>query len=108
MDEQTYLKLADATFARLEDMFEDVDADEVDCERAGDVLTLTFKNGKRCIVNTQRPTRQIWLAAGVNAWHFVHAPDRGGVWLDEKDPSRELLSTVSSVVKEQAGIDVSV
>ena len=108
MDEQTYLKLADATFSRLEDMFEDVDASEVDCERSGDVLTLTFKNGKKCIVNTQRPTRQIWLAAGVNAWHFVHAPDRGGAWFDEKDPSRELLSTVSRVVKEQAGIDVSV
>ena len=108
MDEQTYLKLADATFARLEDMFEDVDADDVDCERSGDVLTLTFKNGKKCIINTQRPTRQIWLAAGVNAWHFVHAPDRGGAWVDEKDPSQELFTTISRVVKEQSGLNVSV
>ncbi len=104
MDEQTYLKLADATFARIEDMFEDVDADDVDCERAGDVLTLTFKSGKKCIVNTQRPTRQIWLAAGVSAWHFVHTD--AGSWVDEKDPSRELVATIARVVKEHAGIDV--
>lgn len=104
MDEQTYLKLADATFHRIEDMFEEVDAEDVDCERAGDVLSLTFKNGTKCIINTQRPTRQIWLAAGVRAWHFVR--DDAGRWVDEKDPSRELLATVSSVVKEQAGIDL--
>jgi iron-sulfur cluster assembly protein CyaY len=104
MDEQTYLKLADTTFARIEDMFEDVDAEDVDCERAGDVLTLTFKNGTKCIVNTQRPTRQIWLAAGVRAWHFVR--DDGGRWIDEKDPGRELMATLVRVVKEQAGIDV--
>ncbi len=104
MDEQAYLKLADATFKRIEDMFEDVDADDVDCERSGDVLTLTFKNGKKCIVNTQRPTRQIWVAAGVSAWHFLRAEDR---WVDEKDPSRELIATIARVVKEQSGIDVA-
>jgi CyaY protein len=105
MDEQTYLKLADATFERLCDMLEDVDAEDVDFERSGDVLTLTFKNGSKCIINTQRPTRQIWLAAGVRAWHFVR--DDGGRWVDEKDHARELFDTVSGIVKEQAGIDVA-
>ena len=103
MDEQTYLKRADETFKRIEDMLEPVDADDVDCERAGDVLTLTFRNGVRCIVNTQRPTRQIWLAAGTRAWHFDSRDDR---WVDDKDKTTELFATIARIVKEQAGVDV--
>ena len=104
MDEQQYLKLADATFERIEDMLEPVDADDVDCERAGDVLTLTFKNGTRCIVNTQRPTKQIWLAAGARAWHF---DAKGDAWLDDKDKTTELFATIARIVKEHAGVDVA-
>ena len=55
MDESRYLKLADVAFRRIEDAFESVDADDVDLERAGDVLTLHFRSGARCVINTQRP-----------------------------------------------------
>jgi CyaY protein len=105
MDEPTYQKLADATFKRIEDMLEGADADDVDFDRAGDVITIQFKNGKKCIVNTQRPTRQIWLAAGVRAWHFDFD---GAKWIDDKDKTTELLKTVASVVKEQSGVDLRV
>ncbi len=104
MDEQAYLKLADSTFKHIEDLLEDVDADDVDFDRAGDVLTLAFKNGKKCIVNTQRPTRQIWLAAGVHAWHFEWD---GSKWIDDKEKTRELIQTIQGVVKEQAGVDLA-
>ena len=70
MDEPRYQRLADDTLRKLESMFEHVDADDVDVERAGDVLTLTFRDGKKCVVNTQRPTRQLWLAANARAWHL--------------------------------------
>ena len=103
MDEQAYLKLADTTFKHIEDMLEDVDADDVDFERAGDVLTLAFKNGKKCIVNTQRPTRQIWMAAGVRAWHFDWD---GARWIDDKEKTHELTQTIKDVVKEQAGVSL--
>ncbi len=58
MDEAAYQKLADREFRRIEDALRDVDADDVDVERSGDVLTLTFRGDRRCILNTQRPTRQ--------------------------------------------------
>jgi CyaY protein len=103
MDERQYLELADQTFKRIEDMLDDVDADDVDVERAGDVLTLAFKNGKKCIINTQRPTRQIWVAAGVRAWHFDWD---GARWLDDKDKTTELMTAIAAVVKEQAGVAV--
>jgi CyaY protein len=104
MDEQQYLKLANQTFKRIEDMLEPVDADDVDCERSGDVLTLTLKNGTRCIVNTQRPTRQIWLAAGARAWHFDL---KGDTWLDDKDKTSELFATIAAIVKDHSGVDVA-
>ena len=63
MDEQRYLHLADDAFRRIERAFEEVDPDLAEAYLAGDVLTITYRDGSKCIVNTQRPTRQIWLAA---------------------------------------------
>ena len=106
MDEPRYQRLADVALAELETMLEDVDADDVDVERAGDVLTLTFKGGKKCVVNTQRPTRQIWLAANARAWHFSF--DEGtSRWLDDKGQGVELFARVAAIVKENAGVDVA-
>ena len=105
MDEQSYLKLADATFRRIEDVLDEVDADEVDIERSGDVVTLTFADKSKCIVNTQRPTRQIWLAAGARAWHFDW---EGGRWIDDKDKTTELFAAIARIVKERAGVELSV
>jgi CyaY protein len=107
MDESDYQLLADRTFQKLETMLEDVDADDVDVERAGDVITLTFKDGKKAVVNTQRPTRQIWLAANARAWHFDWDA-AGSRWLDDKGQGVELFARVAAIVKEHAGLDVSV
>jgi CyaY protein len=106
MDESRFQQLADATFRAIEGLLEDVDADDVDVERAGDVLTLTFKNGKKAVVNTQRPTRQIWLAANAQAWHFSY--DEGtSRWLDDKGRGVELVGQITAIIKEQANIDLS-
>ena len=107
MDETVYQHLADRTFKRIEDALKDVDADGVDVERAGDVVTLTFKGNKRCVLNTQRPTRQIWLAANARAWHFSYDEKRDA-WLDDKQPNVELFATVEGVVKDGAGVTIKV
>lgn len=106
MDEPRYQRLADEALARLEAMFEDVDADDVDLERAGDVLTLTFESGRKCVINTQRPTRQIWLAANARAWHFGW-DEASGRWLDDKGQGVELFAQVAAIVKESAGVDLA-
>ncbi len=106
MDERSYQKLADVVLRRVDDAFKDVDADVVDCERAGDVITLTFANAKRCVLNTQRPTRQMWLAANARGWHFVY-DETGARWMDEKGTGDELFATLATIVREQAGIELS-
>lgn len=106
MDEPAYLRLADDTFKRIEDLFRDVDADDVDIERTGDTLALVFKGGKKCVINTQRPTRQIWLAANARAWHFSwEEPARR--WIDDKGQGIELFSQIRAIVKETAGVDLA-
>jgi CyaY protein len=106
MEESTYQKLADEAFRSIEDAFEEVDPDIVDCEIAGDVVTLTMRGAGKCIVNTQRPTRQIWLAASARAWHFSwdEAHKR---WVDDKGRGDELYATIARVVKQATGADVT-
>lgn len=106
MEESRYQKLADSALGTIEHMLDDVDAEIVDLERAGDVLTLAFANGKKCVVNTQRPTRQIWLAANARAWHFSF-DEPSGKWLDDKGQNVELVAQVAAIVKEQAGVDIA-
>jgi CyaY protein len=105
MDESAYMEIADRTFGAIEDGLRDADPDEVDCERAGDVLTLTFKGNRRCILNTQRPTRQLWLAANARAWHFSY-DEAQGRWIDDKRPDEELLSTLTDIIKTLGGVEV--
>ncbi len=90
MDEAAYQKLADAALRRIEDLFADVDAEDVDLDRAGDVITLTLRGGAKCVINTQRPTRQIWMAHAAQAWHFAWDPARSA-WLDARGGGVELF-----------------
>jgi CyaY protein len=107
MDEKRYQELADAVFRRIVDAFEDVDAEVVDCDHAGDVLTLAFSNGRRCVVNTQRPARQMWVAANARGWHFSY-DESCGEWLDDKTHADELFTTLERIVRDGAQLDVAI
>src|SRR5271154_4697349 len=106
MDETTYEALAEKALRKIGDAFADVDPDLVDCESAGDVITLTLAGARKCVVNTQRPTRQIWLAANARAWHFSW-DGASEKWLDDKGRG-ELFATLSMLVKDAAGIEVPI
>lgn len=103
IDEPRYQHLVSDVFRRIEDALDDVEPEVVDVEARGDVLSLGCKNGVRIILNTQRPTRQIWLAARTHAWHFSLGED--GRWLDDKGRGDELFATVSRLLGEHAGVD---
>lgn len=103
MDESRYLKIADATFRKISDVFDEIDPDIVEAYFSGDVLTLAFKNGVKAVLNTQRPTRQVWLAANARAWHFGY-DEQNELWMDDKGRGEELFATLSAIVKEQAGL----
>jgi len=113
MDESRYQQLADVALRAIENLLEDVDAEVVDIERSGDVLTLTFPGRKKAVINTQRPTRQIWVAANARAWHFDFEEPKdgagsGGRWMDDKGQGVELIAQIAAIVKESVGIDLPV
>src|SRR5437867_3064577 len=103
MDERRYLDLAEVALKRVIAAFDDVDLDVADIDSAGDVVTITLRTsaggGKKVVLNTQRPTRQLWLAGAGRAWHFSY--DEGGArWLDDKGHGDELFGTLGRLCSE--------
>ncbi len=105
MDESQYLRRVDEAFRRIQDGCEPVDPDLVEAYVAGDVLTLSFADRTRCVVNTQRSTRQVWMAAGARAWHFSY-DEATGRWMDDKGRGDELYATLAAVIRDKAGVEV--
>lgn len=103
IDESRFQQLADVALRAIENLFEDVDAEVVDLDRSGDVLTLTFAGKKKAVINTQRPTRQIWLAASAHAWHFSFE-EPSSRWMDDKGKGVELFAQIACIVKESTGL----
>lgn len=105
MDEARYLQLADKTFKRVMDAFDAIDPDVAEAYMAADVLTIAFANGVRCVLNTQRPVRQLWCAARASAWHFDY-DEASGQWLSDKNKSEELLSVLAGIAQREGGVEV--
>lgn len=101
--EREYVELADRAFARILAAFDQVDAEQADVESAGDVITITFAGGRRVVVNTQRPARQIWLAGGQRAWHFDWDAQKAS-WVDAKGSGAELFETLRSIARETGAV----
>ncbi len=105
LEESEYLQRASRVWKQIERAFVDVDPELADCDVAGDVVTIAFASGTKCIVNTQRPTREIWLAAGTRAFHFRYRGE-DGAWVDAKDDAREFFATMTEIVKTTAGVEL--
>jgi CyaY protein len=100
MEEKAYRQLVAQTFKQIEDAFENVDPDLVEASRAGDVITLLFPDGMRCMISPQPPVRQVWLAARANAFHFNY-DDNTQRWVDDHGRGLELMSYIRDLVKEE-------
>ena len=79
--------------------------DEADVEQSGDVIRIDFKGGQRVVLNTQRPTRQLWLAGANQAWHFSYdaAQER---WFDDKGRGVELYAQLAALAKAAIGVEL--
>lgn len=68
IDERTFDLTADRTLHALETSLNELDGLEADLESG--ILTVEFEDGVRFVINSHRAARQIWIAAGAQAWHF--------------------------------------
>jgi len=76
------------------------DVVDVDTQRTGGLLELSFPNGSKIVLNAQPPLHELWMAARSGGFHYKHI---GGRWLDTRD-AREFFEALSACVSEQAGV----
>jgi CyaY protein len=100
MDDAAFATLADQVFKRVLAAVDSLEPEIAEADRAGDVVTVLLRGKRKCILNTQRPTHQLWLACGTQAWHFGH---KDGMWQDDKGRG-ELFAILGEVVKAEAGV----
>ena len=71
MNDSEFHRLADTLWMTIEERLDDWDGDsDIDCEINGGILTLSFENGSKIIINRQEPLHQVWLAAKQGGYHF--------------------------------------
>ena len=102
MTDSEYMDLAEATLEAIERscdrINDDTDAD-IDNQRVGGMITMTFRSGSQLVVNLQKPLHEIWLAAKSGGYHYRHD---GHAWADTKT-ARELFDDLSREATAQAG-----
>src|SRR6187549_253139 len=84
MTDLEYLDRAEALLASVEAgcdrINEQTDAD-VDNQRVGGMVTLTFDDRSQIIVNLQKPLHEVWMAARSGGFHYKFDGSR---WMDTK------------------------
>lgn len=101
MSDPTFQRAAEETLDAIEAALERaVDAGlDVDIERQGNVITLSFEDDSKIVVNSHSAAREIWIAARAGGFH--HRPVDGR-WIDGRNGD-ELFSALSRLVSQQAG-----
>jgi CyaY protein len=93
---ETLLKAVEASCDRMNDAS---DAD-IDNQRVGGMVTLTFANRSQIVINLQKPLQEVWLAAKAGGYHYRY---QDGRWMDTKGQG-EFLQELTRQASSQAGM----
>jgi CyaY protein len=97
MLESDFHQRVDGLLIVLQNMLDAVDAD-VDSELTSGILTLTFKDDSKIIVNRQTPNRELWVAAKSGGFHFKFVSPS---WRDTRT-DEQLETLLTRVISAQA------
>lgn len=98
-----YLQRAHAALAQIEttvDRWLQEDVVDIDPQRTGGLLELSFPGGSKIVINTQPPLKELWLASRDGGFHFRWVD---GQWRDTKD-GRDFYEVLSREASAQAGL----
>jgi CyaY protein len=73
---------------------------DIDNQRMGGMITLTFENRSQIIMNLQKPLHEVWLAARSGGYHFKFD---GQQWVDTKGQG-EFFERLSKDASAQTGL----
>ncbi len=102
MTDLEYMDHAERLLAQVEsscDRINDETDADIDNQRVGGMVTLTFANRSQIIINLQKPLHEVWLAARCGGFHYKFDGTR---WMDTKGQG-EFWESLSRYASEQSG-----
>lgn len=102
MNDSQYDQIAEDLLLAVEEAIEDCGVD-IDFESTSGLLTLTFLNGTKIIINKQAPLHEIWVATKFNGHHFAYDNEQ---WTDKRGTD-EFWLFISKAVSKQAGEELT-
>ena len=102
MTDLDYLNHAEKALAAIEqacDRINDGSDADIDNQRSGGMITLTFTNRSQIIINLQKPLQEIWMAARAGGFHYKFNSNQ---WIDTKDNS-EFFAALTQYASQQSG-----
>ncbi len=102
MTDPEFMTQAEAVLRAVErccDRINDESDADVDNQRVGGMVTLTFANRSQVIVNLQKPLHEIWMAARSGGYHYRFD---GSHWRDTKTGA-DFFTDLSRNASAQAG-----
>ncbi|MFD1803868.1 iron donor protein CyaY [Mixta tenebrionis] len=104
MNDSEFHQLADSLMLKLEEQLDAWDGDsDIDYEIHAGIMTLSFENGSKIIINRQEPLHQVWLATKGGGYHFDY---RDGQWICNRSGG-DFWQLLSEACSTQAGEAVS-
>ena len=106
LSDAQYEQETSALLARVEsaaDRWLQNDVIDIDTNRTGGLLELSFPNGSKIILNTQPPLHEVWLAARGGGFHYRWVD---GQWLDTRD-NTEFIAALSHHASTQGGVQLT-
>lgn len=77
MNDSEFHQLAEELLSQIEDHLDNYDGDtDIDCEINGGVMTLSFEDGSKIIINKQEAFHQIWLATKQGGYHYDYKDEQ--------------------------------
>lgn len=102
MTDTEFLDHAEALLRAIEltcDRINDTSDADIDNQRVGGMITLTFSNRSQIIINLQKPLHEVWMAARAGGFHYRYD---GHAWMDTKGQG-EFFANLSRYASEQSG-----
>lgn len=102
MTDPEFLDLAEnllqSVEATCDKINEETDAD-IDNQRVGGMVTLSFANRSQIVINLQKPLHEVWMASKSGGYHYRF---KDGRWQDTKGQA-DFFTALSEQASAQSG-----
>ncbi len=106
MTDLEYLNHAENLLKSIEaccDRMNDENDADIDNQRVGGMVTLSFVNRSQIVINLQKPLQEVWLAAKAGGYHYRFVD---GKWQDTKGQG-EFFEQLTRQASSQAGMELN-